>query len=221
VTVDAPRSPPRAAGKLAAALGTFAVPVAGRACIDVGASTGGFTHTLIQAGARRVYAVDAGYGQLLGSLRAHPRVVNLERTNLGALTQRLVPEIIEVITIDISYLALAEAATQLEAVAVGPGADLIALVKPMYELRLAAPPTDPRQLGQAVELAATAFERSGWWSPRSMQSPIPGRRGALEFLLHLRRPGSPGVAGRRRASASVPAPGRCPVNDPRQEYCEG
>jgi 23S rRNA (cytidine1920-2'-O)/16S rRNA (cytidine1409-2'-O)-methyltransferase len=187
VTLTPPPTPPRGARKLAAALAQFAIPVAGRTALDVGASTGGFTQALLAAGARRVYAVDAGYGQLLGSLRADGRVVTLERTNLGVLSATLIPDVIDVITIDLSYLSLAKAAPQLEAVAVAPAADLIALVKPMYELGLAGPPAHADQRAKAVEVAAAAFEAASWHAPRWIQSPLPGRRGSIEYLLHLRR----------------------------------
>ena len=155
--------------------------------LDLGAAAGGFTHALLTAGARRIYAVDAGHGQLLGSLRLDGRVVNLERTNLGVLSPALVPEVVDVITIDLSYLALARAAPQLEAVAIAPDADLVGLVKPMFELRLAHPPAEPRQRAKAVEIATAAFESAGWRAPRWMESPLPGRRGAIEYLIHLRR----------------------------------
>jgi 23S rRNA (cytidine1920-2'-O)/16S rRNA (cytidine1409-2'-O)-methyltransferase len=183
----APPVPPRGARKLNSALEVFAVPVAGRVALDVGASTGGFTQALLAAGARRVYAVDAGYGQLLGSLRIDDRVVNLERTNLGVLTRVHVPDIIEVVTIDLSYLSLARAAPQVEAIAIASSADLIALVKPMYELGLAGPPAHADQRVKAVEVAVAALEGAGWHAPRWIQSPLPGRRGAIEYLLHMRR----------------------------------
>ena len=102
---------PRGHIKLSAALDRFAVPVHSRIAVDIGASTGGFTLALLDAGACRVYAVDAGHGQLLRSLRNHPRVVNLESTNLGNLHRGLVPEPVEVITVDLSYLALARSGT--------------------------------------------------------------------------------------------------------------
>jgi TlyA family rRNA methyltransferase/putative hemolysin len=139
VVIAGPPQPPRGTRKLEAALGAFAVPVAGRVAVDIGAATGGFTLALLAAGARRVYAVDAGHGQLLGSLRADERVVNLERTNLGVLTTDLVPDVVDIVAADLSYLSLAAAAPQIEAVAIAPTADLIALVKPMYELGLAIP----------------------------------------------------------------------------------
>jgi len=187
VTIAPPPAPPRGARKLAAGLDAFAVPVAGRVALDRGAAARGFTHALLAAGARRVYAVDVGYGQLLGSLRADVRVVNLERTNLADLTRVLIPDVIEIVTVDLSYLALARAAPQIEAVVIAAGADLVALVKPMYELRLARPPADPDQRAKAVEMATAAFEETGWRSPRSIQCPVPGRRGAIEYLIHLRR----------------------------------
>jgi len=187
VTIAPPPAPPRGARKLAAGLEAFAVPVAGRVALDLGAAAGGFTHTLLAAGARRVYAVDAGYGQLLGSLRADGRVVNLERTNLAELTRVLVPDVIEIVTVDLSYLALARAASQIEAVTIAAAADLVALVKPMYELGLGRPPADPGQRAKAVEMAAAALEETGWRSPRSIECPVPGRRGAIEYLIHLRR----------------------------------
>lgn len=194
---------PRGARKLAAGLDAFAVPVAGRVALDIGAATGGFTRALLAAGASRVYAVDAGHGQLLGSLRADPRVVNRERTNLGTLTAALVPDVVEIITVDLSYLSLARAAPQIEAVAIAGAAELLALVKPMYELGLAGPPADPDQRAKAVEMAAAAFERTGWRSPRSIQCPVPGRRGAIEYLLHLRR-GRRGGSSESQALVDVP-----------------
>jgi 23S rRNA (cytidine1920-2'-O)/16S rRNA (cytidine1409-2'-O)-methyltransferase len=113
--------------------------------------------------------------------------VNLERTNLGVLSTAFVPDPVEVVTIDLSYLSLARAAPQLEAVAIAADADLIALVKPMFELGLAAPPADPDQRAKAPELAAAAFGATGWGAPRWVESPVTGRRGAIEYLLHLRR----------------------------------
>ena len=122
----------RGEAKLRHALRAFAVPIAGRVALDVGAAAGGFTRLLLEAGAARVYAVDTGHGQLLGSLRQDERVVALERTNLGSLSPRLVPDPIGVVTMDLSYLPIARAAPQLDAVRVSATADLIALVKPQH-----------------------------------------------------------------------------------------
>jgi 23S rRNA (cytidine1920-2'-O)/16S rRNA (cytidine1409-2'-O)-methyltransferase len=173
--------------KLQAALDAFPIAVAGRIALDVGAAAGGFTKALLQRDARRVYAVDAGHGQLLGSLRLHPRVVNLERTNLGQLTRRLVPEPVELVTIDVSYLPVAAAAPQLDRVEIAPRADLIALVKPMFELGLPGLPTSGRELETAVAKATAGVEAAGWLALGSIESTTRGTRGATEFFLHARR----------------------------------
>ena len=161
--------------------------VEGRTALDVGAAAGGFTRVLLERGARRVYAVDAGHGQLLGSLRQDPRVVNLEGVNLGELGAGRVPEPIDLFTVDVSYLSLADAIPQLERVRIAPGADLVALVKPMFELGLPAAPAGDDELRRAEELAAAAAERAGWRVAGAIPSPVTGARGARERLLHARR----------------------------------
>ena len=143
---------------------------------------------LLDAGGLGWYAVDAGFGQLLGSLRQDPRVINLEATNVAALDSRLVPEPIEVVTIDVSYLALAAAVAQLEdRITIAAGADLIGLVKPMFELRLATAPIDPELVNAATERACVGIAASGWRLVNTMTSPVLGGRGAVEALLHARR----------------------------------
>lgn len=178
----------RGEAKLRPALAHFGVAVAGRTALDVGASTGGFTRVLLEAGARRVYAVDAGHGQLLGSLRQDPRVVNLESTNVGELTEALVPEPVEVVSVDVSYLALRDAVAQLGGITIAAGADLVGLVKPMFELRLPRAPVDDGSLAQAVRLAREGIAAAGWEVAGEMESPVRGARGAREALLHARRP---------------------------------
>lgn len=180
-------APLRGEAKLHAALAAFDVRVSGRVCLDLGAAAGGFTRVLLEAGASRVYAVDAGFGQLLGSLRQDPRVVNLEATNVAALDERGVPDAIEVVTIDVSYLALAAAVAQLDRVTIAPGADLIGLVKPMFELRLATAPTDPMLVDAATERASAGIIAAGWEVIGSMPSPVLGGRGAVEALVHAQR----------------------------------
>ena len=173
--------------KLRAALVGFHISVASRIALDVGASTGGFTSALLEAGARRVYAVDAGHGQLLGSLRQDERVVNLERTNLGALTPLTVTDRIDIVAVDLSYLALAEAVPQLEVMRFGSSADLIALVKPMFELRRSTPPTHEADFKDAIRLATSGIERGAWTVKGGFRSPVLGQRGAVEFLVHAQR----------------------------------
>ena len=180
------RPPLRGEAKLQAALDGFHVAVAGRNALDVGASAGGFTRVLLRAGARRVYAVDVGHGQLLGSLRQDPRVVTLEATNVSQLDDRLIADVIGVVTVDVSYLALAAAVAQLDRVRFEDGADLIGLVKPMFELRLATAPDDPALVAEAAERAAAGIAAAGWLVCGRMASPVLGARGAREMLLHAR-----------------------------------
>jgi 23S rRNA (cytidine1920-2'-O)/16S rRNA (cytidine1409-2'-O)-methyltransferase len=177
----------RGSVKLRAALDRFGVEVAGRAALDVGASSGGFTTVLLERGARVVYAVDVGHGQLLGSLRQDPRVRNLEGTNVALLDRRLVPEAIELITVDVSYLSLAGAVRQLDRIELSPVADLIGLVKPMFELKLPSAPADRASLDRALAAATEGVIAAGWTVVASGNSPVAGGKGALELLLHARR----------------------------------
>jgi 23S rRNA (cytidine1920-2'-O)/16S rRNA (cytidine1409-2'-O)-methyltransferase len=197
--------PPRALrgeDKLRAALDEFAVDVTDRECVDLGASAGGFTRVLLEHRARRVFAVDAGHGQLRGELRNHSRVVNLERTNVGDLSSipRCAP--IGVVTMDLSYLSVADAVPQIETLSFAPDADLIALVKPMFELGLDSPPGDDASLRRALDLAVAGVERHPWHVAGTMASPVTGSKGAREWLLHARRFEADGTStggARRRA----------------------
>jgi 23S rRNA (cytidine1920-2'-O)/16S rRNA (cytidine1409-2'-O)-methyltransferase len=122
----------RAGRKLAHALDTFAVDPAGLACLDVGASTGGFTDCLLQRGARRVYAFDVGYGQLDARLRQDPRVVVRERINARNLTPADLPEKPELATVDVSFISLLKVVPALLPL-LEPGGHLLTLVKPQFE----------------------------------------------------------------------------------------
>jgi 23S rRNA (cytidine1920-2'-O)/16S rRNA (cytidine1409-2'-O)-methyltransferase len=181
----APRSL-RGSAKLVAALDHFDVGASGRVCLDIGASSGGFTTMLLERGATRVYAVDAGHGQLLGSLRQDPRVVNLEGTNVGDLSSDHVPDVIDVVTIDVSYLSLASAVAQLDRLRFAAGAEIIGLVKPMFELRLATAPTDTRSLDEALDAAVAGIATAGWHVAGTMESPERGAKGAIEGFVHAR-----------------------------------
>jgi 23S rRNA (cytidine1920-2'-O)/16S rRNA (cytidine1409-2'-O)-methyltransferase len=178
--------------KLRAALEHFAVSVRGRVALDVGASTGGFTKVLLEAGALRVYAVDAGHGQLLGSLRQDARVINLEATNVGALTPAHVPEPVQIATVDVSYLALSAAVEHLARIDIAPAAELVGLVKPMFELRRSSAPTDAGSLALALDAAVRGVAAAGWTVVGTMASPVTGRGGAPELVLHARWPDGPG-----------------------------
>jgi 23S rRNA (cytidine1920-2'-O)/16S rRNA (cytidine1409-2'-O)-methyltransferase len=179
------------------------VPVGGRVGLDLGAAAGGFTRVLLRAGASRVYAVDVGLGQLLGSLRQHAAVINLERTNLADLSTQLVPERIDIVTA-LSYLSLTRAVPQLNGrIMFSPGAELLAVVKPRFELGLAEPPSEARELAKAVQLASGGIDQAGWTVTGSVLSPVTGGRGAIEFLLHARRRDDSGLA---REAVTRPSP---------------
>jgi 23S rRNA (cytidine1920-2'-O)/16S rRNA (cytidine1409-2'-O)-methyltransferase len=198
--------PLRGEAKLRAALAAFAVGAGGRVAVDCGAAAGGFTRVLLEAGARRVYAVDAGFGQLRGSLRADPRVIVLERTNIARLDQRLIPEAVELVTLDLSYLAIALAAPQLGRLRFAPDAELVALVKPQYELGLEQPPRRRSEHRRAVAAAEAGLRSAGWVPLAGIRSPVPGSGGAIEHLVHARyqamlsrgrpSPARPGRSGR-------------------------
>lgn len=180
----------RGAIKLSHALDTLGVPVAGRVAVDIGASAGGFTPALLARGAHRVYAVDAGVGQLLGRLRASDRVVNLEGHNLGTLDRRVVPEVVELITMDLSYLSVAEAVPQLERLDIHDSALLVALVKPTFELHRPGLAASPIDIAAATRVAGSATASSGWTLRGACPAPPTGRRGAREvFLYACRQPG--------------------------------
>lgn len=178
---DVPVKELHGAEKLTFALGRFGVGVRDRVAFDCGASTGGFTRALLDAGAARVYAVDVGFGQLLGSLRQDQRVVNMERTNLA---DARVDESVDVVTLDLSYLALAEALPQL-AIDLSPGANLLALVKPMFELHLGRLPEDQEAaLEQSIALVSAAATETGWAAAEGCPSPVLGHNGAREGWVY-------------------------------------
>jgi 23S rRNA (cytidine1920-2'-O)/16S rRNA (cytidine1409-2'-O)-methyltransferase len=185
VRIRRPR-PLRGTIKLAHALRAFGVCPAGVVALDLGAAAGGFTQALLDAGAARVYAVDAGTGQLRGSLAVNPKVINLERTNLAQLDRQLMPEPADLVTMDLSYLAVADAVGQIDRRLLAPGAQLIALIKPTFELHAATLADQPQQVRAAVQAAAQALADHGWQVQGEQPSPILGSKGAVEAFLHAR-----------------------------------
>ncbi len=170
--------------KLRGALAGLHVRTLGVVALDLGASAGGFTQALLEAGAARVYAVDAGSGQLRGWLRTDPRVVNLERTNLADVGPHLVPQPVDLVTMDLSYLALADALPQLDVSVLAPGAALLALVKPTYELHSATLADGPALVARAVGTVCDRLEEEGWSVRATVPSPITGSKGAIEVFVH-------------------------------------
>jgi 23S rRNA (cytidine1920-2'-O)/16S rRNA (cytidine1409-2'-O)-methyltransferase len=206
--VARPRWASRAGDKLAAALDAFGVDPAGLACMDAGASTGGFTDVLLARGARRVYAVDVGRGQLLDRLARDPRVVSLERTNLRTLAH--LPEPIELATLDLSFISLALVLAAVRDL-LAPGGRVIALVKPQFEAGRAAVPRGGvvREAGthRAVLLAFGEDALQAGFTPAALiSSPLVGADGNREFLALLERGGEPRADWERLVDTVVPSP---------------
>ena len=181
----------RGGEKLAAALDAFAVEPRGRRCLDVGASTGGFTDVLLQRGAERVIAVDVGYGQLAWNLRQDARVIVLERVNIRRLDQLPVPA--DLAVIDVSFISLRLVLPRVRDLLSPPG-DVIALVKPQFEVGKGAVGKggvvrDPMQHQQVLEAISDFARELGYLVAGQMPSPIQGAKGNREFFLYLRRNG--------------------------------
>jgi 23S rRNA (cytidine1920-2'-O)/16S rRNA (cytidine1409-2'-O)-methyltransferase len=205
----------RGGEKLAGALDAFAVDPAGRVCLDVGASTGGFTDVLLRRGASRVYALDVGRGQLAESLRADPRVVSMERTHAARLDPEeadslRLPEQVSLAVVDVSFISLTRVLRGVAAAVANAdaGGEIVALVKPQFEL---SPREVPRGVVRSEGDRKVAVDRVrdyatalGLEAAGTVESPLVGPAGNHEFFLHLRVPPgwAPGVM-----SSDLPAPG--------------
>jgi len=175
--------------KLEGALADFHIQALGRVCIDAGACTGGFTDCLVQSGAEWVYAVEAGYGQLAGSLAQNPKVVNLERTNLGDACLLSLDPRPTLASVDLSYLSLQKAVPQFRAIMQTQG-ELACLVKPLFETDSA----EARRTGELTDdayapllrrLIATLNAQEGTRVLNVTHSHITGNNGTREFFLHV------------------------------------
>lgn len=177
--------------KLVQALDAFSLDVAGAIAVDVGASTGGFTDVLLTRGAARVYAVDVGQGQLAWKLRNDPRVVVLEKTNARHLTPTLVPEAPDLVVCDASFIGLEIVLPAALALA-KPGAHLVALIKPQFEVGPArvgkgGVVRDPALHQEVCDRIAAWLPTLGWSVVGLTASPILGPEGNREFLIVARR----------------------------------
>ena len=178
--------------KLAHGLDRFAIDPEGLVCLDIGASTGGFTDVLLTRGAAKVFAVDVGHGQLAWKLRNDPRVVVLERSNARHLTGTEVPEPIDLVTCDASFIGL-ETVLPAPLALTAPGARLVALIKPQFEVGKDQVGTggvvrDPELHGQVcARIEAWLGAREGWRVLGLTESPILGPEGNKEFLIAAAR----------------------------------
>jgi 23S rRNA (cytidine1920-2'-O)/16S rRNA (cytidine1409-2'-O)-methyltransferase len=177
--------------KLAHALDHFGWDVTGAVALDVGASTGGFTDVLLQRGAAKVYAVDVGTNQLAWKLRRDPRVIVHEQTNARYLTSQIVPEPVDIIVCDASFIGLAKVLDAALAFA-RPGGRLVALVKPQFEaerheIGKGGVVRDPEVHDRVCAAAADWLGARGWHVYGIERSPITGPEGNVEFLLAAER----------------------------------
>jgi 23S rRNA (cytidine1920-2'-O)/16S rRNA (cytidine1409-2'-O)-methyltransferase len=177
----------RSAWKLKAALDTFGFAAADRVCLDVGASTGGFTEVLLERGAARVFAVDVGRAQLHGSLKDNPRVVSLESTDARSLTAAMFPAPLDAIACDVSFISLLKVLPAILPLA-RPGAWLAALIKPQFEVGRAAVGKggivkDEAAKERAIASVVAYIEEAGWTVRGTVRSPILGQDGNEETLV--------------------------------------
>jgi 23S rRNA (cytidine1920-2'-O)/16S rRNA (cytidine1409-2'-O)-methyltransferase len=185
--LEKPRWASRAGAKLEAALDAWAIDVIGLAALDAGASTGGFTDVLLQRGARTVYAVDVGRGQLIDRLRRDPRVVSMERTNLREL--RELPEPIQIATLDLSFISLGLVLPAVRDLLATDGR-IVALVKPQFEAGREDVPRggvvrDPATWRRVLEAVTESATGIGLAPLHVIRSPIAGGDGNVEFLMLL------------------------------------
>jgi len=199
--------PPRFVGrggeKLDAALERFGIEVEGRRALDAGASTGGFTDCLLQRGAVEVVAVDVGHGQLHERLRADPRVVNRERTNVRSVEPGAFGGTFPIVVADLSFISLRTVLPALLGQA-DPGADLVLLVKPQFEAGKAEVSrgrgvvADPEIWRRTVDDVQVACLDAGAAIMGAMVSPLRGADGNVEFLLHVAAPDPVSGSGANR-----------------------
>jgi 23S rRNA (cytidine1920-2'-O)/16S rRNA (cytidine1409-2'-O)-methyltransferase len=184
-----PRYVGRGGLKLEAALDHFGIDVAGKVCLDVGSSTGGFTDCLLQRGAARVYAIDVGTGQLDWKLRNDPRVIVHEQVNARYLNRDQVPEPIDLAVCDVSFISITMILPALAGLLAGK-AEMVILVKPQFELERKQVGRggiirDPALHQQACQRVEQAVQRLGFHA-EMIPSPVLGAEGNQEFLLHAR-----------------------------------
>jgi len=176
--------------KLEKALHTLANDINGFVCLDVGASTGGFTDCLLQHGAGRVYAVDVGYGQLAWNLRQHPRVVVIERMNIRHMQPETLPQLVDLVTIDVSFISLKIVIPEILKF-MKKNAGILALIKPQFEvgkknIGKGGVVRDPDLHAEVIENLTVFFTKKHLFIDWVIPSPILGPKGNKEFFMSLK-----------------------------------
>ena len=177
--------------KLEAAITHFKIDVENKVAIDIGASTGGFTDCLLQHAAKKVYCIDVGYGQLHWRLRNDPRIVNLEKTHILRLDWTVIKDVIDIVTIDVSFISLTKILRTLWE-NVSPPAIIIALVKPQFEVGKGEVGRggivrDTEKIQKALNKVIQFAKEIGFMIIGSIPSPILGQKGNTEYLLVMGR----------------------------------
>jgi len=172
--------------KLAHALKEFGCDIRGKICLDIGASTGGFTDCLLQHGASKVYALDVGYGQLATKIAKDPRVAVIDRQNIRYLDLRQIPDVIEAVTADVSFISLTLVLPVVDSL-LSKGGIVITLIKPQFEVGRelvgkGGIVKDPSAHELAVEKVVQCAVKMGWINRGITSSPIEGAKGNKEFL---------------------------------------
>ena len=176
--------------KLEKAMERFGVGLSGKVCMDVGASTGGFTDCMLQNGAKKVYSVDVGHGQLAWKLRNDERVVCMEKTNIRYVTPEEIPERVQFVSIDVSFISLTKVLGPVQAL-MEPEGDVVCLIKPQFEagrekVGKKGVVRDPAVHLEVIQMVASFAGSIGFEALHLDFSPIKGPEGNIEYLLHLK-----------------------------------
>lgn len=191
----APRYVSRGGLKLEKAINNFDLDLKDKVTMDIGASTGGFTDCMLQNGAKKVYSIDVGYGQLAWKLRTDERVVNLERTNMRSVTREQVPDEIDFFSIDVSFISL-KLLLPVARELLGENAEAVCLIKPQFEagrekVGKKGVVRDPTVHAEVVRSIYDFCLENGYSVLNLDFSPIKGPEGNIEYLIHLRKSDSP------------------------------
>lgn len=193
--------------KLERAMESFPIDLNGKVCMDIGASTGGFTDCMLQNGARKVYSVDVGYGQFAWKLRQDPRVVCMEKTNIRYVTPEDIGETIDFASCDVSFISLTKILIPVHAL-LSPDAEMVCLIKPQFEagrdrVGKKGVVRDPKVHVDVIRTVASFAEANGFHVSGLDHSPIKGPEGNIEYLIYLKRTDMPEVENVNPALVSL------------------
>lgn len=177
--------------KLEAAIKHFNISLKDKIAMDVGSSTGGFTDCMLQNGAKKIYCIDVGYGQLAWKLRQDPRVVLIEKTNIRYLQREKIPDEIDIATIDVSFISLEKVVPNIQRFLKESG-EIIALIKPQFEVgkgevNKGGIVKDEAKRLRAVNYVKESLESLGLKTIGIIPSPIPGQKGNIEYLIYMKK----------------------------------